>query len=368
MVSNTRLASINSQLTIRPPGIFTQKSSILAAKSNPGKSVFSASTTKRPFEPPSIFDQFDSENIDPTTSDSPPKKSKNAPFTFALSPVNAMAPPPFTPMKANMSSPRAPLTAPAGRSPTKRGKTAVGIGKARRVSAPFSRIDPPFASRGQSTLPFSLDAALHGTFSTPLKSKTPSAGATIQESMPKAWSFDIYEDHPEEEAANLMEHSTLTLDLSSDDEGTKKDVDDRGKENIAPAGYDAPSRAGHDYVGGIVAAVEIVRRKVASDEMDDGLRSPLSDLETDCFIPQGLDKESCVVVAEADGVIVAERREDIVSTEQTGSISADESNNGQLTSSPQSEAVVDDKKNERDDPIVVFEDEQEPTVTTTVLE
>nr|POE87317.1 hypothetical protein CFP56_29906 [Quercus suber] len=299
-------------------GVFAQKSSIFGGKPNTagplktGLPSCANPTTKRPFEPTSVFEEYDAENIDPSVHDSPTKKTKNGTFNFALTPVKSMAPPPFTPARANIASARTPLTAPAGRSPTKRGKS--GISKTRRVSAPFTRIDPPFASRGGSTLPFSLDAALSGTLSTSVKQPLPSAGATIQESMPKSWYFDIFEDTPEEEAANLMEHSTLTLDLSSDDESTKKDVDERGKENIAPAGYAAPVRAASAaaaVVDVVAPAVEIIRKKIVGDEMDDGLRSPLSDLETDYFIPEGLDKENCVVlIAENDGATVDEKKSD----------------------------------------------------------
>jgi len=91
--------------------------------------------------------------------------------------------------------------------------------------------------------------------------------------MPKDWFFDVYEDTPEEEAATLMEHSTLTLDLSSDDESSRKEKDDRGKENVPPGDYDVPRRV----------SVEIVRKKVQGDAMDDGARSPLSDLEAELF-------------------------------------------------------------------------------------
>ncbi len=188
------------------------------------------------------------------------------------------------------------MTAPAGRSPKRKMAAAH---KNRRVSAPFTRIDPPFASRGALSLPFSIDAALSGTFATP-PAKAP--GATIQQSMPKDWFFDIYEDTPEEEAATLMEHSTLTLDLSSDEESAKRAVGDRGKENTPPEGYDAPAAsrpAGEATVGAParVKKADIVRTKiVAVDAMDDGQRTPLSDLETDPFIPLGLDKDSHVVV------------------------------------------------------------------------
>lgn len=153
-------------------------------------------------------------------------------------------------------------------------------------------------------MPFSLDAALNGTFA----SSAVDAGATIKESMPKSWMFEIYEDTAEEEAGNLMEHSTLTLDLSSDDESERKERDDRGKENVAPDDYDAPSASRAAVVDVAAAAqrlvtkAEIVRKKVASDDMDDGARSPLDDLETEAFIPEGLSKDSVIMV---DGVASA---------------------------------------------------------------
>lgn len=181
------------------------------------------------------------------------------------------------------------MTAPAGRSPKRK---ITGISKNRRISAPFSRIDPPGGRTGP-TLPFSLDAVLSGTVKSEPKV---AAGATIQESMPKGWFFDIYEDTPEEEAANLMEHSTLTLDLSSDDECAKKEKSDRGKENTPPEGYDAPTAS--QPAPRQITKTEIIRKKVVTDEMDDGQRSPLSSLETDPFFPEGLDKDSHVVVDE----------------------------------------------------------------------
>lgn len=287
------------------PG-FLAKSSPLSGKpltaSSPAKT-----TGKRAFSP-TYDDDADSENADPSLF-SPFKKSKSdsceKPFTFTMkTPVKSMPPPPLlparTPARANTSSPRAPLTAPAGRSPPRK---HAGISKTRRVSAPFTRVDPPFSSRGSSSLPFSLDAAISGSMSavsTPTKDK--SAGSTIQESVPSSWEFEIYEDTPEEEAANLMEHSTQTLDLSFDDETTKAQRDCRGKENEAPEGYDAPTASRLASSANEptppsptrVKKTEFIRRKIT--EMDDGERSPLSDLETDEFIPQGLEKDSHVII------------------------------------------------------------------------
>ncbi|GAB1737112.1 hypothetical protein NU219Hw_g795t1 [Hortaea werneckii] len=266
---------------------------------------------KRSFEP-AIFEDNDGENVDPATFSSPAKKSKSGTgkssnVDFSLATSKSMPPPPVpnrvsTPVKANTSSPRAPLTAPAGRSPNRK---IASIGKNRRTSAPFTRIEPPFASRGSSnSLPFSLDAALSGTLSStkakPESEKQTSTDSTIQECMPKSWFFEIHEDTPEEEASNLMEHSTLTLDLSSDDESSKKERDARGKENVAPEGYDA-STASRPAAEPAVAPLTVkktamVRQKKITDEMDDGERSPLSDLETDPFIPEGLSTDACVIV------------------------------------------------------------------------
>jgi len=97
-----------------------------------------------------------------------------------------------------------------------------------------------------------------------------------------------------------MEHSTLTLDLSSDDESNRKERDDRGKENVAPEGYDASTASRPAAEPAIapraVKKTAMVRQKKFTDEMDDGERSPLSDLETDPFIPEGLSTDACVFV------------------------------------------------------------------------
>ncbi|KAK5116220.1 hypothetical protein LTR62_008547 [Meristemomyces frigidus] len=309
-IDNPRLQHLASAKN-RQNGMIAQKSTFGGKSSlTPTKTTLSPTTTtgKRPYEAMPIYEDFDSENVDPAVSTSPSKKSKSVDaFNFSLTPSasKTMPPPParfssITPVRANMSTPRTPMTAPAGRSPKRK---IVGAGnKNRRVSAPFTRVDPPFSTRA-STLPFSLDAALSGTFSTPAAQ---SAGATIQESMPKNWFFDIHEDTPEEEAGNLMEHSTLTLDLSSDDEGVGRKSEERGKENVAPEGYDGPTAsraAGAAVAAGAVDAVsrraekkEVVRVKIVKEEMDDGERSPLSDLETEPFFPEGVDRDAHVIV------------------------------------------------------------------------
>ncbi|KAK3111522.1 hypothetical protein LTR53_013155, partial [Teratosphaeriaceae sp. CCFEE 6253] len=141
----------------RQNGIISSKS-VLGSKMG---SFPTKTSPKRPLEIPT-FDDPNSENVDPVhLLTSPSKKSKGEgdvvkPFAFALNPSNThmMAPPPTvparllsTPLRANISSPRAPLTAPAGRSPKRK---IPGIDKHRRISAPFTRIDPPFPSSSSS--------------------------------------------------------------------------------------------------------------------------------------------------------------------------------------------------------------------------
>lgn len=139
--------------------------------------------------------------------------------------------------------------------------------------------------------------------------KPKSSGTTIQETKPASWDFVIHEDTPQEEAEILMEHSTLTLDLSSDDESTKKDSF-RGKENTPPEGYSAQAASRSAItttLGESNASIEpttsTTRRQHKHDftrtklaEMNDGERSALSALEVDEFIPEGVDKEDFVVV------------------------------------------------------------------------
>lgn len=132
--------------------------------------------------------------------------------------------------------------------------------------------------------------------------------------MPKSWFFEIYEDTPEEEAANLMEHSTLTLDISSDEESSKKARDDRGKENTPPEGYDAPaaSRLATAVSNAAVPSKkDIIRKKIVkADDMEDGERSPLSDLETEPFIPEGLTADAHFVVDVATSAETASGKQD----------------------------------------------------------
>ena len=123
-----------------------------------------------------------------------------------------------------------------------------------------------------------------------------------------------------------MEHSTLTLDISSDEEGSKQVSEDRGKENMPPPGYEAPAARGSaspvDPADVVLSTAKgkqrktqnIPRKVLKPDEMDDGQRSPLSDLETEDFYAAGLSKDSVITITP-----VAEEASDAVpSTAELG--------------------------------------------------
>lgn len=125
--------------------------------------------------------------------------------------------------------------------------------------------------------------------------------------MPKSWFFEIHEDTPEQEAANLMEHSASVLDISSDDDvETKRRNEEleRGKENIPPPDFHlaqprAQQSADAMETGEQADAEQHVKlprlRKIAQDAMDED-RKPLSDLPATEFYGEGCDAGSYVTV------------------------------------------------------------------------
>ena len=121
--------------------------------------------------------------------------------------------------------------------------------------------------------------------------------------MPKAWFFEIHEDTPEQEAANLMEHSAAVLDIRSDDDvETKKrnEEHERGKENSPPPDFaiaqpHSPSATTEEQAT-TDAGVKMPRlREVKQDAMDED-RKPLGDLPAAEFYGEGCDKDSYVTV------------------------------------------------------------------------
>ena len=140
--------------------------------------------------------------------------------------------------------------------------------------------------------------------------------------MPKDWFFAIYEDSPEEEAANIMAHNTGVLDISSDDDCMTKrrnEERERGKENIPPPDHEAaaPATATRNNARAeplsIYTDPKIIKSTLLSvldseakttpdtvDPMIDVLaeRSPLGDLRTADYYPEGLDGSSIQVFTE----------------------------------------------------------------------
>ena len=195
------------------------------------------------------------------------------------------------------------------------------LSKRRTSSSPFRRVDPPTFMRAPvagTGLPFSIDAALSGTLSsyTPKQSRSISEQASplndvnslpaIQEAMPKNWFFEIHEDTPEEEAANLMEHSALCLDISSDDDQETKRMNlekEKGKENVPPPDFFANASTDRASTADAHAdsqdAGKLKRRKRFQDPeamVED--RKALGDLNAADFYPEGLDATSVILATD----------------------------------------------------------------------
>ncbi|GAB1313765.1 hypothetical protein MFIFM68171_03975 [Madurella fahalii] len=190
------------------------------------------------------------------------------------------------------------LTAPAGRSPT-RGAKRMGILSRRRTQ----RIDPPSFGLG-ATAPFSLDAALKGTipsYSGSLRATTTttttssitsissSSDLLPQSDSKSSWFFDIHEDTPEQEMTNLLQHSTCTLDISSDEESERRANRDRAegrdKENIPPADDISQTSA------------RLVRAPADLDDMIvEKQRGPLAEMNVADYYAEGCDSTSVIIV------------------------------------------------------------------------
>lgn len=292
--------------------------------SSPFRQTPSSSRKRRA---PAVFEDDDAENIDPAGSHSPPKKSKAAndftkstAFSIYVSPSK-----PSTRTRTFDDSPAVPSARKALSSvkPNTTNSTPIALSrgspknkrlgllsKRRASSSPFTRVDPPSFSQ-DSPVPFSIDAALKGSipnYTPKPSSPMPKSNhvAELEASMPKSWFFDIYEDTPEQEAANLMEHSAAILDISSDDDcETKRRNEDLecGKENVPPTDFvpmQPSSRSSEDAVGSDDAvAVEPVKRrrmkKILQDAMDED-RRPLGDLPPAEFYGEGCDARSYVTV------------------------------------------------------------------------
>ncbi|KAI0849965.1 hypothetical protein F5Y00DRAFT_261070 [Daldinia vernicosa] len=295
----------------------------LTSLKNRQNALSNASSPKR--KASDSLDTDDFENVDPVLYS---KRSKGSDNVFApkdsfvkpsfilaksasandvvsiLSPPKAAAPRarsllnPKSPVsKLNISSARStPLSAPAGRSPT-RGKRS-GILSSRQRTKAFSRVNPPsFSSSSASSAPFSLDAALKGTIpsyagrkaSSAAKSSSSSLGLdSLQEGdMKQSWFFDIHEDTPEQEMTNLLQHSTCVLDISSDEESETRRQRERaeGKENVPPV--DDVSQTSRPRAARHVAEDEMVFEKE---------RNPLGEMNVREYYSEGCDENTIVII------------------------------------------------------------------------
>lgn len=179
-------------------------------------------------------------------------------------------------------------TSPPRRNRTSPPRTARDV---RRVQhPPFAvRIDPPVSD----SVPLSsINAALQDTpmrsrsnsLLTPNNDVAPSLAVETlaTPSIPDSWVFAIYEDTPEETLQNIMEHSTHTLDLS-DDESSKSELSELGKENIPPSRLaelmaTAPEERA-DQMRVDVAEKNIPQRKPTATVFNEQ-RAPLREMES----------------------------------------------------------------------------------------
>ncbi|MCJ1354064.1 MAG: hypothetical protein MMC33_004051 [Icmadophila ericetorum] len=256
----------------------------------------------------STFDDFDFENIDPTTYNSPNKKAKNVP-EYPFKPTKAAqfvlrkttsttTRPVITPRRLNASK-VAPTVAPirtqpasapvGGRSPKSK---RAGILSRRRVSSPFTRVDPP-AFGLSNGLPFSIDAALSGTVSSHKLETRQSQHTTLQNTTPMGWHFEIYEESDIVQDIDQTAQHTSFIAISDDDdsdvERSRTPEDARGKENVPPADY--MMRASNRPT-----LVPVSRKNMMTDEP----RSPLGDLNAADYYAEGCDAASVIIVPSED--------------------------------------------------------------------
>ncbi|ETN44711.1 uncharacterized protein HMPREF1541_10381 [Cyphellophora europaea CBS 101466] len=237
-------------------------------------------------------DDSDTENVDPKSFDLKRKRatldddvsfSKPKPARYSLSTIPAPQGPrvlPATPRIDTVNKSTTPATAPAaaGRSPTRKRQS---LSQSRRRWAP-----PALGTRSPS---LSITAALNGT----LAHKKSRKVRTLEDSKPKSWFFDIYEEpeavqHDRMNDWTISQSATNLLDISDDEGKLGKSLDDRGKENIDPNEVYAPLTRS-------MAAAKAASDELKKDVMADD-RVPLGEMDPSHYYPAGLDATSVVLV------------------------------------------------------------------------
>ncbi|KAK5056784.1 hypothetical protein LTR84_012316 [Exophiala bonariae] len=246
----------------------------------------------------------DSENVDPTLLDSLHKRKRST-FNDDVSlskprySLNVMSSAPRRRLDtAATSTPRlntfikpstTPASAPAaaGRSPTR--KRQGGLLQSRKRFVP-----PSFGTKPPS---LSMSAALSGTLAN-RKPKEARQSATIEDSKPKSWFFEIYEESEETQDYKMnewtMTQSAYGLDIS-DDESKAKDLLDRGKENVDPNEISIPVTRSMAAAANVKPVLRTARKR-KDDMSDEEPRTPLGDLNPSEFYAEGLDATSVVLV------------------------------------------------------------------------
>jgi len=96
-----------------------------------------------------------------------------------------------------------------------------------------------------------------------------------------------------------MEHSTCTLDISSDEESERRLRDERGKENVPPLDDISQTRSHVDTTEESMRDVKArlrARRREAEEGAIDVDRSPLGDLAAEDFYAEGCDGTSMFII------------------------------------------------------------------------
>lgn len=253
------------------------------------------------------LDLSDSENVDPFDFDASASKRKKTdtkegvckPLDFTLnafpqpkarvSASSALISRPETPAINTTCKPSIASSAPAaaGRSPTKSKRPGILSNRRTRLNV------PAFGSRSRA--PLSLAAAVSGTLANK-KHKKKADVATLEESKPNSWFFNIYEETEEQQDFVInewtMTQSACTLDIS-DDECKTAAREERGKENVPP---NEPVNAAAPATTTTTATPQASSSR--KDMMTDEPRTPLGDLNPSDFYAEGHDATSVVLVAE----------------------------------------------------------------------
>ncbi|KAM5344705.1 hypothetical protein ACJ41O_010567 [Fusarium nematophilum] len=244
-----------------------------------------------------LIDTDDSENVDPSLfakrSKGSSASSKDILKPSAFSARRTLQPrSPAARLNTNITK-SSPIYAPAGRSPTRSKRSGIASSR-RRTAGPYTRVDPPALGLG-SAAPFSLDAALKGTIPGYGSSKPAlkeSLSSLHEEDMKASWFFEIHEDTAEQEMTNLLQHSTCTLDISSDEESQRKANRDRAegrdKENVPPPD-DVSQTSSRRAV-----------RANADDMVVEKERVALGEMNTADFYAEGCDESSVIIVPADD--------------------------------------------------------------------